>query len=198
MADIRDIHNHVYAYLTEVLVLPKLRFTLRTIDRAERLSQGYWFRGNENYLTFSFWKGDDWRNKTSNIYFMITKEGTCTLEFISYDDPKKIAFFKEVSEAIGMQPKKQKRNGNEEAVFHWIKNYRGTDYIETLFQFIRGDRKIIDAFISSRNMTDVFGGIEEETFNNAKRTVEKNWSAIRNNKAHNQDLKNTKSIILKS
>ena len=198
MADIREIHNRVYAYLTEELVLPRLRFTLRTIDRAERLSQGYWFNGNENFLTLSFWKGNNERYEPSNISFIITKEGTSRLEFIAYNDKKKINFFAEIAESMGMKPKDVEINQKNGNIYHWSKNYKGTNYIEALFNFIKGDKRIIDAFIHSEGMTDVFGEIDEETFNNAKKTVEKNWIAIRNNQAHNQELNNTKSIILKS
>ena len=92
--NIAKIHEAVYCYLTETMKEQKLRFTLRVRNRADRIDKGYWFSGNDEYLVFSFWSGLDWRNKTPNIYFSITKNGECRLEFVSYDDERKINFFR--------------------------------------------------------------------------------------------------------
>ena len=87
---IAEIHERVYAHL---IMDETLRFTLRQKNREGRINQGFWFSGNDNYLAFSFWKGVDWRNKTPNIYFQINLNGTCSLDFVSYDDDKKVTFF---------------------------------------------------------------------------------------------------------
>lgn len=105
--DISIIHEKVYSHLTETLSDQKLRFTLRERNRADRIDKGYWFSGNDNYLVFSFWSGKDWRNKTPNIYFSITKEGDSKLEFISYDESEKITFLVQLQKHLVCSKKQE-------------------------------------------------------------------------------------------
>jgi mRNA-degrading endonuclease HigB of HigAB toxin-antitoxin module/predicted ATPase len=193
--EIIDIHERVYAYLTETVKDGELAFTLRMENRGERLQQGYWFLGNEHYLAFSFWKGNDWRNKTPNIYFAIDREGGCTLEFVSYDDDRKIAFFSEVAEAIGMTQKTRARTG--ETFEHWYKNYKGNDYIASLETFLKRDKKILDAFIKSSNLQDVFAPIDKEEFDKAKRKIDAERRRLKEDQKFRQDFEDIKSIVLR-
>lgn len=194
--NIAEIHERVYAYLTDTLKDNELRFTLRIKNRGDRLNQGYWFRGDDNYLAFSFWKGDDWRNKTNNIYFAINREGVSTLEFVSYDDEKKIKFFSEVAEAIGMMQKTRARTG--ETFEHWVKNYKGTDYIASLDTFIKRDKKIIDAFIKSSDMQTIFEPIDDAEYKKAKKKVDAERKKIKKDQTFRKDFENVKSITLKT
>ena len=78
MESINDIHDNVFEFLEEYkdTVSDKgtqFFFTLRRSNQQNRLEKGYWFYGNENYLAVSFWSGMDWKNKTPNIFFRITK-----------------------------------------------------------------------------------------------------------------------------
>lgn len=189
------IHEKVYSYLTETLKDQNLRFTLRERNRAYRMEKGYWFSGNDEYLVFSFWSGLDWRNKTPNIYFSITRQGDCCLEFVSYDDKAKITFFSEVAEALGMQQKTRARSGD---VFeHWVKNYKGNDYIQALDEFIKRDKKIIDAFIRS-NAVSLFEPIPDDDFNAKKRRIEYQRKKIKKEKAFKTDYDEVKSIVVDS
>lgn len=192
---ITEIHERIYAYLTEELKEQKLRFTLRQRNVSERLDKGYWFSGNENYLVISFWKGLDWRNKTPNIYFTVTANGASTLDFVSYDDEKKIAFFEGLSEVLGMKQLTKARTGKE--FEHWIKNYRGTDYISALDTFLKQDKKIIDAFIKSNDeMRGVFEPIDDSEFLKAKKRIEAVRTKIKKDKTFQSEYKEVKSITL--
>jgi predicted ATPase len=169
--NIIEIHEHIYAHL--INNHPTLRFTLRQIDRGERLSKGYWFTGNDNYLAFSFWEGTDWRNKTSNIFFSIDKDGTSWLNFVSNDDDengKKSKFLKDVAELIGMF-KRPRRNENLTKQ-DWNKKYSYQNCIESLDAFIKGDKKIIDTFVKAESAT-FFSPIKEQDFTKWKDRVEK-------------------------
>jgi hypothetical protein len=194
--NISIIHEKVYSQLTENLSDQKLRFTLRERNRADRIEKGYWFSGNDNYLVFSFWTGKDWRNKTPNIYFSITKEGDCKLEFISYDDIGKIIFFNNVAEALGMQQKTRARSGD--TFEHWVKNYKGNDYILALDDFLKRDKKIIDAFILSNNLGHLFEPISEDEFKKNKKRIDAQRRKIRKLIEFRTDYEEVKSITLNS
>ena len=146
MENIAEIHDRVYQFLSEQYEKDNtFRFTLRQRNRADRLNQGYWFTGNDNYLAFSFWKGDDKRNKTPNIIFVITNDGKSSLEFVSFDEKDKIDFLAEVADALEMQ---QKKKLNDESYQHWVKNYKGTDYLDSLETFLKRDKRFIDLFVT--------------------------------------------------
>jgi predicted ATP-binding protein involved in virulence len=194
--NIAHIHEAVYAYLTEDLKDQNLRFTLRVKNRADRISQGYWFTGNDNYLTFSFWQGLDWRNKTPNIYFAININGTSSLDFVCYDDETKIKFFSEVAEALGMRQMEKSRTG--EKFEHWVKNYKGTDYIASLDTFLKQDKKIIDAFIKSNDtMKDLFKPIDNDDFINAQKRIDIERKKFKKHIEYKSTYKKVKSIFIK-
>ncbi len=194
--NISIIHEKVFSHLTETLSDQKLRFTLRAKNRADRIDKGYWFSGNENYLVFSFWSGLDWRNKTPNIYFSISREGESRLEFVSYDDEVKINFFTEVAEALGMQQKTRAKSGD--TFEHWVKNYRGSEYLVALDEFLRRDKKIIDAFIQSNKLGHLFEPISEKEFIKNKKRIDKKRKEIKKEKDFRIDYEEVKSIILDS
>ena len=180
MENITEIHERLYDYLSKRYEKDdNFRFTLRLIDRANRLSEGYWFTGNQNYLAFSFWTGSDWRNKTSNIIFVIANDGKSWLELVSHEDNKK-AFFSKVADALDMQ---QRKVANDEGQFRWVKDYKGTDYIASLETFLKRDKAIIDAFILSNGMTEVFSPIPKNDFIRANSKVITKRAELRNNKA---------------
>ncbi len=165
-----EIHERIYAHL--IKNYPELRFTLRQIDRGERLSKGFWFTGNDSYLAFSFWQGTDWRNKTSNIFFSVDKDGSSWLNFISNDDDEnggKSSFLKNVAEVIGMF-KRPRRNENPTKQ-DWIKKYPFQDYIESLDAFIKGDKKVIDSSVKVGNAI-FFSPIRESDFTRWKERIE--------------------------
>ena len=81
MLDLIDINEKVFDYLEEERKSnPKLTYTLRKSNYSDRLAEGYWFYGTENYLSVSFWSGMDWKNRTPNISFIILQNGETFLE----------------------------------------------------------------------------------------------------------------------
>jgi predicted ATP-binding protein involved in virulence len=192
-----DIHERVYAHL--IKNHPELRFTLRQIDRGERLSKGFWFTGNDSYLAFSFWQGTDWRNKTSNIFFSIDKDGTSWLNFVANDDDengKKSNFLRDVAEVIGMF-KRPRRNDNPTKQ-EWIKKYPSQDYIKSLDDFIIGDKKVIDSSVKVGNAT-FFSQIEALDFKRWKERIEKVREKFDSGTAHSEktDIQAPKLVRLK-
>ena len=158
---IEAIHEAVLTRLLEKSNSEPLRFTLRTKNKKndDRLSKGYWFTGNDSYLTFSFWEGSDWRNKTSNIFFGVNAEGKCWLEVVDNDNTEKARFFEEIAPIIGLQPFNNKER------FQWKKSYNNdNNYLTYLEEFLKKDKPIIDAFIQAKGISSVFPPISEEKF----------------------------------
>lgn len=194
--NITEIHERVYLYLTEDLKDQNLRFTLRVKNIANRIDKGYWFFGNDSYLAFSFWKGLDWRNKTPNIYFAISKEGHCSLDFVSYDEENKINFLTELAETLEMKQLNKARN--KEKINHWIKHFSGTDYLASLDSFLKRDKKIIDAFIKgSEQIKNILSPIENEVFLKAKERIEYTRKVMKTTKWVDDTIKKYKQLSSK-
>ncbi len=141
MLNANTVHNEVYDLLTKCRQNDlSFHFTLRKSNREGRLSKGYWFYGNEYYLAVSFWTGMDWKNKTPNIIFVILFEsGETYLEINTSDSDEKRRFINQylvdalALEAIGKR---------------YRKSYEGT-YIQSLENFITGDKVVIDNVLSA-------------------------------------------------
>ena len=68
--EITKIHDELFQFLLDYKKrYPDFYFMPR--QKGDRLENGYWFLGNENYLAISFYTGVDTSNKTPNITFQI-------------------------------------------------------------------------------------------------------------------------------
>jgi len=95
MEGIQKIHEEVFNLLkNEHEKNPGFLFTMRKTNRYNRLEKGYWFLGNDKYLSVSFWSGMDWMNKTSNMYFQINNDKSCYFYFTAKDSYHKLEFAK--------------------------------------------------------------------------------------------------------
>lgn len=129
---------------------PDLYFSTRKrIDG--NLKKGYWFLGNKNYISISFWEGFDSSNKTPNISFIvippnseiISKRDGCTsfIQLTARDLPEKTQYLKRMSEKItGFQV-----YGKDE----WNKRYRALNYLKNLDEFLENDKPLIDDMIKN-------------------------------------------------
>ncbi len=169
---IETIHETV---LNHLLKYGQVGFTVRTKDKRneDKLNKGYWFLGNDGFLSVSFWNSRDWRNKTHNIFFAINSKKDCWIEFVDKDGGEKALFFEEISLALGLKRLKTKRN--EEDRFLWKKEYtNGGDYLKSLDEFLKKDKPIIDAFIQAKGKTALFPAISQQDFNeNLKHILER-------------------------
>ena len=145
MADIKDIHNNVFDYLLDKY--PTLRFQLRS-RQGDRLKNDYWFHGNDNYLTVSFWTGWDFNNNTPNIYLNIDTQEKCTLFLTDIQGGKKADFFKKIAPSLKLEQVK----GQKKERFVWYKTVQEGDYLTALDTFIQNDKLLIDSFIGIGNI----------------------------------------------
>lgn len=97
MINIKSLNSQILHYLEDLRHSrdTNLRYTFRKSNYGGRLEEGYWFYGNDNYLSVSFWSGMDWKNRTPNISFIITSEGQAKLEINVSDSDDKRRFVEE-------------------------------------------------------------------------------------------------------
>lgn len=119
-----------------------LYFVPRKINNKERLDRGYWFLGNEYYLNLSFWNGEDWKEKIHNIGFVVLKDKTSYIELSAQDSSDKAKFLAKIASKLGGF----KKDGNKNK---WFKHYSGTNFIESLDDFIINSKPIIDKLIAA-------------------------------------------------
>lgn len=138
------IHEELFKFLLTEFEMRRLMFTLRKSNRANKLEQGYWFYGNEEYLAVSFWSGMDWKNRTPNIFFVVTADGRSYLDISVSDSDIKRAFVEE--HLIGEQNPLRISNDKR-----YIKSYDefGLDFIRSLRSFLKNDKIYIDECISA-------------------------------------------------
>ena len=158
MAEILAMHNQCLDYLLKHY--PQQTFTLRKINRGNRLSHGYWFHGNDNYMALSFWDAYDWRNKTPSIYLQFEPNGKNILLFIDNDNTEKERFFEKIAPQLGMHKTKRRGNfGN-----YWVKTLVGDDYLHILKNFIEKEKPLIDTAIQQENVVSFFPPIDKTNF----------------------------------
>lgn len=194
--NIQQIHEDVYSFLLKENEENGLRFSLRARNVSNRLDKGFWFSGNKDYLVVSFWEGLDWRNKTPNIFIYISSNGHLKLEFVSYDEENKIAFFETLADVLSMKRGVRKRTGDP--YNHWYKNYQSPNYMDSLREFIKKDRKIIDAFIAGESIQSIFPPIDKVEFNRRKKRIEGIRKKRNAKQVFQENYDGVKSIELKT
>lgn len=176
--DMSTIHTKIFNHL----MLKKeenssLRFKLRQKNNNNRLDNGYWFLGNDDYCIISFWDGNDWKNKTPNIYISFNTKGEMTLILTAEDSNKKAQFLNKIGTVLtGFHQTKTK--GELRNV--WRKTYIWSgerDYLDILDDFIETDKEIIDTFLQNelslkQNQLGI-GFFSEEDFQNSLTRIKK-------------------------
>lgn len=145
MENIVDIHEAVYDFLEEYREQEisngrTFYYTFRRSNQKNKLDEGFWFYGNDNYLAVSFWSGMDWKNKTPNIFFRITNEGRTFLTITTKDSIKKA----ESSSKYFVKQLELNANGKD----RWTKEFQTTDYLQSLQNFLGNEKILIDRIIN--------------------------------------------------
>lgn len=161
---IKDIHNQLFELLYEHYKLnPDFRFRPRKTNRSNRLEEGFWFLGNNEYLAVGFWTGDDWRTKLPNIAFMVDHSGYCWLHFSMTDEGRKFDFLlDQVFPSLGLnvREKEFRIDGGKLNV-----QFESKDLQDCLFEFLTKFWPIIDQIVRREEKSDYgIGIIEGKTF----------------------------------
>lgn len=142
---IESIHQNVFDILLEYHTKNRdFFFVLRQLNRNARLEKGYWFLGNEHYVSISFWMGSDNSTKSPRASFIILEDGATYLEINSKYD--KVQFFTlDFFKKLGFE------NINLGQVNSKTYSTFNNDYIKSLRSFITGDKAIIDKYVQERS-----------------------------------------------
>lgn len=153
--DMVALHKEIYEYLRTANFRDEtFMFTLRKSDRYQRLSKGYWFHGNDDYLALSFWSGTAWKNRTPNINFIIYKTGVTELQIDVRDSLRKKEF------VIKHLYSKTKLPISEEKLGKFYLKYDGNSYLESLKLFIIKEKQYIDGKVKE-NASFFYGKYSE-------------------------------------
>jgi hypothetical protein len=151
MDSVVQIHNNVYELLMQMhRNNPDLRFTFRKSNRYGRLEKGYWFHGDDYYVTLSFWSGMDWKNRTPTIVFTIlVRSGETYLEINTSDSDEKRRFLLQyLVVPLSLEPEGHR---HRKRYSQW-----GADYLASLRAFLETDKPLIDLVLQKH--PDYFSG----------------------------------------
>jgi hypothetical protein len=175
--DVTKIHDDILNFLLDWRKKHDgFTFTLRKSDLSKRLSSGYWFHGNDDYIAISFWTGMDWQSRVPNISFVIIPvTGECYVQFSAKDSIEK-------DELVQTLFKREYGLNEISRAFYSSKIHivsPGT-YIEALNKFLIEDKPLIDEtilknkrlFETKQNSKNRIGFIDEKDFEkNLKKTL---------------------------
>lgn len=165
-----DLHEELFEYLEQRRKAdPSLVYRLRKTNRSNKLLEGYWFLGGENYLVIGFWKGGNYHIKAPNIHILCWSSGYCQLEINTTDSDVKSNL---VRERLTHQPNfKLKEPYSNKATITLVGNgpkeqldYFFANLWPTINGFIGNVIKKPWSFRGYDNIHDPFGFIEEEEF----------------------------------
>lgn len=177
--EIISLHALLYDYLMGIHEKdPNFRFQVRQKPRGERtFENGYHFNGNSDYLETSFWGGVKGVNTTPIIRLVYTfknKAWACELigRVKDKDDNTRKEYFSKMVEAL----KDLDFINENEARATWKKELSDkNDFLATLHDFIKKDRKTIDNYLINNPKTEVVDFISEAKFkSNLKKIIHKN------------------------
>lgn len=142
--NIQQIHDDVYNLLASYHDRDvNFLYTFRRSDMASRLSKGYWFYGNDDYLAVSFWSGIDYKRNSPNISFVIGLDRMIFLDVHVSDSALK----KEFAEKYLMPILPLEYDGKYLRKYYESSDF---DYIKVLEYFIQNDKLTIDRILIER------------------------------------------------
>lgn len=145
---IKEIHKKCLDFLLEYqLKNPNFFFVPRKINNKNRLAEGMYFRGNDNYLALSFWNSSDSKEQIYNISFSIGSNGKPYLDLTCRDDDTKILHIIEIKKII------EKRRSPSDLIKkanRWRYLYPDDmDYLDALKDFILNEKPLIDKYVTT-------------------------------------------------
>lgn len=144
--DILQVHKNCLDFLLEWQQENKdFYFVPRKINNKNRLEQGMYFRGNEDYMVLTFWDNADTKEFIYNINWSCDTDGVSSIELSCRDNDITLPYvveIKDIIESTGKKFKETKQN-------RWRYFYPDkTNYLDTLKNFILNDKPLIDKYLS--------------------------------------------------
>ncbi|TDX42352.1 hypothetical protein [Orenia marismortui] len=144
---ILELHEKILEYLVEKWENNNLYFMPRLTNKYNRLNLGYYFLGNDDYLQFSFWKGQDEKSRVHNISFVVNSDKSCSIQLSGKSSEETAKFLEIIASKIGGFREFEKNR--------WIKEYDNRDYLNNLEEFINNEKIIIDNLIKNNQFDEI-------------------------------------------
>ncbi|QUH27733.1 hypothetical protein [Vallitalea guaymasensis] len=110
-----------------------------------RLEQGYFFLGNDDYLDISFWDGSDSIEKIHNIAWGAKSNGRCFISISSKDNAHKAKYLEELVNIL-----KQRIGINFCSIKEtkwWYEYPEEVYFLDSLQRFLDNEKPVIDEYI---------------------------------------------------
>jgi len=125
-------HNEVFNFLLRLKETdyPELRYRLRRTNRSNKLRQGYYFLGTDDYIAIGFWEGMNWKTRIPNIAFILEPSGKNYFRFDTSDSWVKTKFIQDwvINDLISSSEIRQSNFLN-----HKVEDYQNhDDYIDEI------------------------------------------------------------------
>lgn len=151
---------------------PSFNFNLRTgdIEGQNRLSAGYWFTGNDDYLFFGPFRPHDQRNMTRTIGFMaefdkgMPKKNQIMLTYRSVDDAREQEIYRRIAGALG--------GFRQVADRKYVRPSADADPASAFARFLSDDLPVIDQVIRESHAESEFF-IDDTAFDTMLARVDK-------------------------
>jgi len=129
-------------------------FAPRKINKFDRLEQGYFFIGNDEYMQISFWNGGDSFEKIHNISWGVEDNGLCFIEISAKDNADRATY---LAELVSILEQETGVTYNNLKKGKWRYDYpKGIFYLDTLQSFIDKEKPIIDEYIRQHSESGIF------------------------------------------
>lgn len=149
-----SIHKNCFNYLIKRQKVDEdLFFVPRKINNSNRLEDGYYFIGNNDYMMITFWKGTDTVEKIHNINFGITSGGEPFIELCSKGNDEKGYHLNEIANLLYQE---HGLSFTEVHINKWRYDYpQNLDYLKALEHFIENEKVSIDDYIDANPSFDI-------------------------------------------
>lgn len=156
--DILDIHKACLDFLLDCQLNDDTFFFVpRKINNKNRLEQGMYFRGNENYMVLSFWDSADTKEFIYNINWSCDTNGTSSIELSCRDNDAVLPYVKAIKELIETRQIESTGKGFKETKLNrWRYFYPESEhYLSTLQDFILYVKPIVDDYLSKHPESNI-------------------------------------------
>ena len=155
-----ELHEKVFQFCKQYRAKnPEFRYWLRTRNEKNRLENGLWFQGTEEYASVGLFNRDSGNQSTKSFSLLFrNKDGQISLEieiiFRSEQDPIIIAFYKESMDMIG--------GFKENSPTHYRKIFDSENAFSAANDFLNTYKNDLDALIRKKGIEHIF--ITEDSF----------------------------------
>ena len=175
--NIANKHEKILSYLLEKRKEDKdLRFWLRRKDTNNRLSNGFWFQGDDNYLSVGFTQKTAGNLSTRSIAFGVVAHNDNNIHskieiiFRKEKNEKVLECYKKIIDSIG--------GFTEHKPTIYYRVYNSKNIIECLEEFLTVQKPIIETIIKEYNLEDDFL-VSKEKFDKPLANILKQRSIVK-------------------